>query len=123
MSYGSSQSDDLPALTATAMCGPSMQGPSETDGIRVLWDGRRFSEFAALSRFAGVFAPTYTIRLANGRTVDRWLNLVVETPHALVSLTFLHKVVPGDDGGYAIDYGLSAMSVVSRRHLTRCEQL
>jgi len=122
VSYGSSASDDLPALTESAMCGPPLQGPSETDGIRVLWDGRRFSEFASLSRFAGMFAPTYAIRLANGRTVDRWLNLVVETPHALASLTFLHKVVPGEAGGYAIDYGLSAMSVVSKRHLARFDQ-
>jgi hypothetical protein len=122
VSYGSSSSDHLPAMTEQAMCGSPVNGPSETDGVRVLWDGRRFSEFASLSRFAGVFAPTYAIRLANGRTVDRWLNLVVETPHARMLLDFLHKVVPGEAGGYAIDYGVSAISVASRRHLARCGQ-
>jgi hypothetical protein len=122
VSYGSSSSDHLPALTEQAMCGSPVDGPSETDGVRVVWDGRRFSEFASLSRFAGMFASAYEVRLANGRTLDRWLNMVIETPQARLFLDFLHKAVPKENDGYAIDYGLSAMTVASRRHLARCGQ-
>lgn len=123
VSYGWSTSDELPALTEAAMCKWPAEAPSQSDGIQPLWDGRKVAEFASLSRFAAVLAPNYTLRIANGRSIDRWLNVVTETPHARLFADFLLKVVrPGDHDSYHIDYGLSALTVVSRRHLARCGQ-